>query len=46
MCSSFRDLKISSFDAFDTLVDIVDGIFGGREKYLQAIREVQQAIYV
>jgi type I restriction enzyme, R subunit len=39
------DLQVSPFDAFGTPVEIVDGIFGGREKYLQAVREVQQAIY-
>ncbi len=39
------DLKAPPLDVFGTPVEIVDGIFGGRENYLLAVREVQQALY-
>jgi type I restriction enzyme, R subunit len=39
------DLQVSPFDAFGTSVEIVDGIFGGREKYLGVVRELQLALY-
>ncbi|MBI3274125.1 MAG: hypothetical protein HYZ69_03195 [Candidatus Colwellbacteria bacterium] len=39
------DLQVSPFDAFGTPVEIVDGIFGGREKYLTAVKEIQNALY-
>lgn len=39
------DLKAPPLDAFGTPVEIVDGIFGGREKYLQAVKELQKALY-
>jgi len=39
------DLQVSPFDAFGTPVEIVDGIFGGREKYLGVVRELQRALY-
>lgn len=39
------DLQIAPFDEFGTPYEIVEGIFGGREKYLRAVKEVQQAIY-
>lgn len=39
------DLKAPPLDAFGTPVEIVDGIFGGRDKYLKTIKEVQMAIY-
>ena len=35
----------SGFDQFGTPYEIVNGIFGGREKYLVAIKEVQAALY-
>ncbi|MDD5617470.1 MAG: DEAD/DEAH box helicase family protein [Candidatus Omnitrophica bacterium] len=40
------DLQVSPFNKFGTPVEIVDGIFGGRENYLKAVKEVQQALYV
>ena len=39
------DLQISPFDQFGTPYEIVNNIFGGREKYLMAVREVQAALY-
>lgn len=39
------DLKAPPLDIFGTPVEIVDGIFGGRKNYLQAVKEVQQALY-
>ncbi|MFH0712593.1 MAG: DEAD/DEAH box helicase family protein [Candidatus Jorgensenbacteria bacterium] len=39
------DLKAPPLDAFGTPVEIVDGIFGGREKYLQAVKQIQHALY-
>src|SRR3989344_5215136 len=38
------DLKAPPLDAFGTPVEIVE-LFGGREEYLEAIKEVQQALY-
>lgn len=40
------DLQVSPFNEFGTPVEIVDGIFGGRENYLKVVKEVQQALYV
>jgi type I restriction enzyme R subunit len=42
--SSFRDLKIPPLNEFGTPSEIVD-IFGGREKYLGVVRELQRALY-
>ncbi|MDO8451263.1 MAG: DEAD/DEAH box helicase family protein [bacterium] len=39
------DLQVSPFDQFGTPYEIVNNIFGGREKYLTAIKAIQQAIY-
>jgi type I restriction enzyme R subunit len=39
------DLRVSPFNEFGTPVEIVDGIFGGRENYMKVVKEVQQAIY-
>ncbi len=39
------DLQVSPFDQFGTPYQIVNDIFGGREKYLMAVKEVQQALY-
>lgn len=40
------DLQVSPFDEFGTPYEIVNDIFGGREKYLAAVKEVQHALYV
>jgi len=39
------DLTVSPFDQFGTPYEIVFNIFGGREQYLTAVNQVQQAIY-
>jgi len=39
------DLQVSPFDQFGTPYQIVNDIFGGREKYLTAVKEVQTALY-
>ena len=39
------DLQVSPFDQFGTPYQIVNDIFGGREKYIMAVKEVQQALY-
>lgn len=39
------DLQVSPFDQFGTPIQIVNNIFGGREKYLTAIQEIQYALY-
>ena len=38
------DLKTSPLDVFGTPLEIVE-LFGGREKYLTAVKEIQQALY-
>lgn len=38
-------LRVSPFIQFGTPYQIINDIFGGREKYLTAIKEVQQALY-
>jgi len=39
------DLQVSPFDQFGTPYQIVNDIFGGREQYLVAIKELQHALY-
>ena len=39
------DLTVSPFDEFGTPYEIVNNIFGGREQYLFAVNQVQQALY-
>src|SRR3989344_1065762 len=39
------DLQVSPFDQFGTPYQIVNDIFGGREKYLTAVKEIQSALY-
>lgn len=39
------DLQVSPFDEFGTPFEIVNVIFGGREKYLGAVKEIQHALY-
>lgn len=40
------DLQIPPLDKFGTVKEIVEDIFGGREKYIQVVKEIQQALYV
>jgi len=35
----------SAFDQFGTPYEIVNDVFGGREKYLAAVKEIQSALY-
>lgn len=39
------DLQVSPFTEFGTPLQIVNDIFGGREKYLEIINQIQQSIY-
>ena len=39
------DLTVSPFDDFGTPYEIVNDIFGGREQYLFAVHQIQQALY-
>ncbi len=39
------DLEVSPFTEFGTPYEIVHDIFGGREAYLAAVRELQQKLY-
>jgi type I restriction enzyme R subunit len=39
------DLQVSPFSEFGTPVEIVEDIFGGREKYMQVVREIQRQLY-
>ena len=40
------DLNVLPFTDFGTPVEIVEDIFGGKEKYIQAVREMQSFLYV
>ncbi|PIR37703.1 MAG: hypothetical protein COV34_03055, partial [Candidatus Zambryskibacteria bacterium CG10_big_fil_rev_8_21_14_0_10_42_12] len=40
------DLNVSPFTDFGTPVEIVEDIFGGKDKYTEAIREMQSLLYV
>ncbi|MBP9715743.1 MAG: DEAD/DEAH box helicase family protein [Candidatus Pacebacteria bacterium] len=40
------DLQVSPFTNFGTPVEIVNEIFGGREKYLEVIRTIQNSLYL
>ena len=42
---SIDDLQVSPFPKFGTPYEIVNIIFGGREKYLSAIKEIETSIY-
>jgi len=35
----------SGFDQFGTPYEIVNDVFGGREKYLATVKDVQAALY-
>ena len=39
------DLQVSPFNEFGTPVEIVNDIFGGREKYLEVINQIQSSLY-
>lgn len=39
------DLMVSPFTNFGTPIEIVEGIFGGRETYLEIIREIEHSLY-
>lgn len=39
------DLQVSPFSQYGTPVEIVD-LFGGREKYMQMVREIERVLYV
>ena len=40
-----KDLEVTPFPAFGTPYQIVNDIFGGREKYLAVVQKIQQKIY-
>ncbi len=40
-----EDLIISPFTQFGTPVEIVEGIFGGREQYIDVIRNIESSLY-
>ncbi len=40
------DLNVSPFTEFGTPVEIVQDIFGGKDKYLSALKGLQQLLYV
>ncbi|GEM_PF-1502752 len=39
------DLQVSPFTEYGAPIEIVEGIFGGREKYLQVVREIERQLY-
>jgi type I restriction enzyme R subunit len=39
------DLQVSPFSEYGAPIEIVEDIFGGREKYLQVIREIERQLY-
>ncbi|MBI4087200.1 DEAD/DEAH box helicase family protein [Candidatus Kaiserbacteria bacterium] len=39
------DLQVSPFTAYGTPFEIVEEIFGGREKYLQVVRHIETVLY-
>lgn len=40
------DLQVSPFTKYGAPIEIVEDIFGGKEKYLQIIREIERQLYV
>ena len=39
------DLQVSPFTKYGPPVEIVEGIFGGREEYMQVVREIERQLY-
>ncbi len=39
------DLQVSPFTQYGPPVEIVEGIFGGREAYMQVVREIERQLY-
>lgn len=39
------DLQVSPFTAYGTPFEIVEEIFGGREKYMQVVRQIETVLY-
>jgi type I restriction enzyme R subunit len=39
------DLMVSPFTNFGTPIEIVEDIFGGRETYMEIIREIEYSLY-
>lgn len=42
---SMEVLKVNPFDGFGSAYEIVNGIFGGRSKYQEAIHELETELY-
>lgn len=40
-----EDLQVSPFTQYGTPVEIVNGIFGGRDGYLRVVKEIESALY-
>jgi len=39
------DLQVSPFTQYGPPLEIVEGIFGGREEYMQVVREIERQLY-
>lgn len=39
------DLQVSPFTEYGTPIEIVEGIFGGKKNYMEAVREIEQQLY-
>lgn len=39
------DLQVSPFTQYGPPVEIVEGIFGGREQYMEVVREIERQLY-
>ena len=39
------DLQVTPFTQYGPPVEIVEGIFGGREEYMQVVREIERQLY-
>jgi type I restriction enzyme, R subunit len=42
---SMEVLRVNPFDGFGSAYEIVNGIFGGKSKYQEALRELEQELY-
>lgn len=42
---SLKVLNVIPFTDFGSRIEIVDGIFGGKEKYLEAVKELETELY-